>query len=35
MMGILKDYGDFLVPRFCLWIERTMELASRLEANVS
>lgn len=33
MMGILKDSRDFLVPRFCPWIERTEELASRLEAS--
>lgn len=33
MMGILKDSRDFLVPRFCPWIERSMELASRLEAS--
>lgn len=33
MLGILKDSRDSLVPRFCPWVERTVELASRPEAS--
>lgn len=32
-LEVLKDPGNSRVPRSCFWIERTIELASRLEAS--